>query len=74
VEKHRKWPHLDKFCDFFDIRCKPKSWKYKGRFIAVRQATNFHRKAPVQLYLCTPSDYQWAYKVVITNKALTAKK
>jgi hypothetical protein len=73
VEKRRKWCHLDKYCDFFDIRWKPKSWKYKRRFIAVRQATKIQMKTPVQLDLFTPSDYQWEYKVVITNKMLTAK-
>ena len=73
VEKRRKWLHLDKYCDFFDIRWKPKSWKYKRRFIAVRKATKTQIKTPVQLDLFSPSDYQWEYKVVITNKILTAK-
>jgi len=73
VEKRRKWSHLDKYCDFFDIRWKPKSWRYKRRFIAVRQATKIKIKSPVQLDLFTPSNYQWEYKVVITNKKLTAK-
>ncbi|WP_075186650.1 IS1380 family transposase [Teredinibacter haidensis] len=73
VEKRRKWCYLDKYCDFFDIRWKPKSWKYTRRFIAVRQATKIQMKTPVQLDLFTPSDYQWEYKVVITNKILTAK-
>lgn len=73
VEKRRKWCHLDTCCDFFDIRWKPKSWKYKRRFIAVRQVTKIQMKSPVQLDLFTPFDYQWEYKVVITNKKLSAK-
>lgn len=74
VEKRRKWMNLDGQCDFFDILWKPKSWSRKRRFIAVRQATKIQNKAPVQLDLFTPSDYQWEYKVVLTNKALSAKK
>lgn len=74
IEKRRKWDNLDDQCGFFDIQWKPKSWKKRRRFIAVRQATKVQCKAPVQLDLFTPHDYQWEYKVVLTNKTLTAKK
>ena len=74
VENRHKWHGLDEACDFFEIQWKPKSWKRKHRFIIVRQATKQQHKAPVQLDLFTPSDYRWEYKVVLTNKTLTAKK
>ncbi|NIV99723.1 IS1380 family transposase [Candidatus Saccharibacteria bacterium] len=74
VEKRCRWNKLDDQRDFFDIRWKPKSWQYKRRFIVVRQATKIQDKAPIQLELFKPRDYHWEYKVVVTNKSLTAQK
>lgn len=74
VEQRQRWYGLNHQCDFFDIQWKPKCWKYKHRFIVVRQATKIQNKAPVQLDLFTPGDYQWEYKVVLTNKTLSARK
>jgi hypothetical protein len=74
VEKRRKWCWLDDTSDFFEMRWKPKSWKTKRRFIIVRQATQVQQKQPIQLYLFIPFDYQWEFKIVLTNKQLTPGK
>lgn len=74
VEKRRKWYSLNNQCDYFELDWKPKSWSRKSRFIVVRQATKIQQKGPIQLDLFTPSDYQWEYKVIVTNKKLKAKK
>lgn len=74
VEQRQRWCWLSHQCDFFEIQWKPKCWKYKHRFIVVRQATRIQNKAPVQLDLFMPWDCRWEYKVVLTNKTLTARK
>jgi len=74
VEKRRKWFWLDDQCDYFELRWKPKSWKCKRRFIVVRQASKIQQKAPVQLDIFTPFEYGWEFKVILTNKKLTAAK
>lgn len=74
VEQRQRWYRLDNQCNFFDIQWKPKCWAYKHRFIVVRQVTKIQNKAPVQLDLFTPWDYQLEYKVVLTNKMLSARK
>jgi hypothetical protein len=74
VEKRRKWHCLDDKCDFFEMRWKPKSWKIKRRFIVVRQATQIQQKQPIQLDLFIPYDYQWEFKIILTNKQLTPGK
>lgn len=74
VEKRSRWACLNVDCDYFELRWKPKSWKNKRRFVIVRQAAKIQQKEPVQLDLFRPCDYQWEYKVVLTNKNLGAKK
>ncbi len=72
IEKRRKWELLDEQCDYFELHWKPKSWLEKGRFIAVRQLSKIQNRAPVQLDLFTPIDYRWEYKVIVTNKSVSA--
>ena len=74
VENRCKWASLDHVSDYFELHWKPKSWSHKGRFIAVRQARKIQHKGPVQLDIFTPSDYQWEYKVILTNKKIKVKK
>jgi hypothetical protein len=74
VEKRRKWSRMDDDCDYFELNWKPKSWKRRRRFVVVRQASKIQQKAPVQLDIFTPFDYQWEFKVVLTNKELTPAK
>lgn len=74
VENRCRWVGLDHTSDYFELNWKPKSWSHKGRFIAVRQARKIQQKGSVQLDIFTPSDYQWEYKVILTNKKIKAKK
>ncbi len=74
VEKRQRWSYLDGACDYFQLQWKPKSWKRKRRFVVVRQASKVQQKQPVQLYLFVPSDYEWEFKIILTNKRLTPKK
>ncbi len=74
IEKRRKWFWLDEQCDYFELCWKPKSWKHRRRFVAVRQASKVQQKAPIQLDIFTPFDYGWEFKVVLTNKKMSASK
>lgn len=73
VERRRKWLYLDEKCDYFEFSWKPKSWSKRRRFVIVRQASKVQQKGPVQLDLFTPNDYEWEFKVILTNKVLQAK-
>ncbi|MFH1921117.1 MAG: hypothetical protein ABIP48_14710 [Planctomycetota bacterium] len=49
-------------------------WDCAYRFVFIRQKVAVQRKGPVQLELCVPQDHEHEYKVIVTNKALSAKK
>jgi hypothetical protein len=74
VESRHRWSWLDEQCDYFQLYWKPKSWKRKRRFVIVRQASKVQKKGPVQLDIFTPYDYEWEFKIILTNKTLTAAK
>ena len=74
IEKRRRWNHLDTLCDFFETQWKPKSWSRRHRFIFVRQEAKIQQKQAVQLDLFIPYEYGYAFKVVLTNKRLSAAK
>ena len=74
VEGRKRWRHLNDRCDFFESRWKPKSWGGKQRFVFIRTRNRKQYKEPVQLDLFIPYEYGYEFKVVLTNKRLTAAK
>ncbi|MGC1375518.1 MAG: IS1380 family transposase [Anaerolineales bacterium] len=74
IERRSRWHKLDGQCDFFETDWKPKSWAQKRRFIFVRQREKVQYKEAVQLDLFIPYEYGHTFKVVLTNKGLTAAK
>ncbi len=74
IEHRRRWNRLDSRHDFFESSWKPGSWKLRHRFVFVRQCAKVQYKQPVQLDLFIPYEYGYAFKVVLTNKKLTAAK
>jgi hypothetical protein len=74
IEKRRRWNRLDGQCDFFETRWKPKSWHYLHRFLFIRRLSKIQHKQPIQLDLFIPYEYGYEFKVVLTNKRLTAAK
>lgn len=74
IEDRQRWWWLDGQSDYFEKRWKPKSWNTKGRFIFVRQQVKVQDKKPVQLDLFEPYDTRYAFKVVLTNKHLSAAR
>ncbi|NNF95656.1 MAG: IS1380 family transposase [Halobacteria archaeon] len=74
IENRRRWNRLDNQHDFFESSWKPASWNVRYRFVFVRQRVKVQYKQPVQLDLFIPYEYGFAFKVVLTNKKLTAAK
>ena len=65
---------LNAQCDYFETDWKPKSWTRRHRFIFVRQQAKVQQQTPVQLDLFVPHEYGFSFKVVLTNKRLSAAR
>jgi hypothetical protein len=74
VEDRKRWRRLDARWSFFETQWKPKSWDRRHRFICIRQQSRIQFKGPVQLDLFIPYEYGYEFKVIVTNKSLSAKK
>ena len=73
VEQRKRWSKIDEQWSFFETQWKPKSWGTSYRFIFTRKKTKRQRKGPIQLHLFEPRDFQFDYKVIVTNKTESAK-
>lgn len=59
---------------YFELSWKPKSWARRRRFLFIRTEARQQRKEPVQLDLFVPHEYGHQFKVIVTNKRLSARK
>jgi len=73
VDSRRLWWRLNGRLSYFHQRWKPKSWSRRYRFIFVRQKVALQQKAPIQLDLFEPQDFDSEYKVIVTNKSVGAR-
>ena len=73
IEQRKRWPKIDEQWSFFETQWKPKSWGTSYRFIFTRKRTKRQHKGPLQLHLFEPRDFQFDYKVIVTNKTESAK-
>jgi hypothetical protein len=73
IENRKRWRTIDKEWSYFESEWKPKSWDTTYRFIFTRRKTKKQRKGPLQLDLFEPRDYNYDYKVIVTNKKESAK-
>ena len=74
VEERKRWHALDDRWSFFETQWKPKSWSRRHRFVCIRQRNRIQHKEPVQLNLFVPYNYGYDFKVIVTNKQISAKK
>ena len=74
IESRRRWMHCDKGMSSFELQWKPDCWPQRHRFVVIRQEVAKQRKGPLQLDLFEPRDWKYEYKVIVTNKGLTAKR
>ena len=73
IEKRKRWRTINQEWSYFETKWKPKSWDTSYRFIFTRRKNKKQYKGPLQLHLFEPRDYQFDYKVTVTNKSESAK-
>ena len=73
IEERKRWHRIDKDWSYFETNWKPKSWDTSFRFIFTRKKNKKQRKGPLQLQLFEPVDFNYDYKVIVTNKPESAK-
>lgn len=73
IEGRRRWWRVNEQVAYFELRWKPKSWKRRARFLAIRRTKAVQRKGPLQLDLFVPQAEEYAFKVVLTNKRISAR-
>ena len=74
IEARKRWRRLNGQWSFFESNWKPASWSDRYRFVFVRSKNRRQAKGAVQLDLFIPYDYGYDFKVIVTNKRLSAKK
>jgi len=72
IEKRQRWWELNEDVSYFESEWKPKSWQRRCRFLMIRTKTKKQQKGPVQLDLFEPYAYGFEFKVIVTNKQLSA--
>jgi hypothetical protein len=73
IENQKQWQHIDKHWSYFETQWKPKSWDSGFRFIFTRKRTKTQHKGPLQLDLFEPRDFNFDYRVIVTNKGESAQ-
>lgn len=73
IEKRQRWNKIDDQLSYFETNWKPKCWDTCFRFICIRKRNTKQRKGPLQLHLFEPRDFQYDYKVIVTNKTESVK-
>ena len=74
IENRKRWRRLNGQWSFFETNWKPSSWNDRYRFVFIRTKNRQHYKGAIQLDLFIPYDYGYDFKVIVTNKQLSAKK
>jgi len=73
AQDRKRWRRIDDQWSYFETAWKPKSWNTCYRFIFIRKKINRIRKGMLQLHLFEPRDFDYDYKVIVTNKTESAK-
>ena len=73
IEQRKRWRTIDRHWSYFETQWKPKSWNTSYRFIFTRKKNKRQHKGPLQLDFFEPRDFNFDYKVIVTNKSLSAK-
>jgi len=72
IEGRKRWYWISTEVSYFEAAWKPKSWPRRCRFLMIRTETKKQQKGPIQLDLFEPYEYGYEFKVIVTNKDLTA--
>jgi len=74
IEKRKRWSRLRKGARYFEKEISLGSWDIAPhRFVFVRDRQKGQKKGVLQLDLFEPHDFNYRYKVIVTNKTVQAK-
>jgi hypothetical protein len=73
VETRKRWRRVNAETAYFELNWKPKSWKRRSRFLVIRSKRVIQRKGPLQLDLFIPKATAYEFKVIVTNKSISAR-
>ena len=74
IEGRKRWRRLNGPWSFFESNWKPASWSDRYRCVFIRSQNRQQYKGAVQLDLFIPYEYGYDFKVIVTNKQLSARK
>ena len=74
IESRKRWHRLNSEVSYFETKWKPKSWDERYRFLFIRKQVKKQIKAPIQLDLFVPREVGYEFKVIVTNKCISAAK
>jgi len=74
IEERKRWWRLRKGAKYFEKWISLDSWEIAAhRFLFVRDRHKEQRKGAIQLDLFKPYDFDYRYKVIVTNKTTQSK-
>ena len=73
TEARRRWRFLRADTSFFALVWKPESWTKRYRFLFIRTRVKKQQKGEIQLDLFVPHEFGYEFKVVVTNKDVSAR-
>ncbi len=73
IERRRRWRKVDSEWSYFEEQWKPHSWEKGYRFIFIRRKVKRQEKGPLQLDFFRPMEFDYEYKVIVTNKKEAAE-
>jgi hypothetical protein len=74
IEERQRWRRIDDTWSYFEMNWCPKKWDQSARFVFLRQKSTRRNPGPLQLDLFEPRTTEYQYKVLVTNKTVSARK
>jgi hypothetical protein len=72
IEGRQRWRAVNAELAYFETDWKPISWKHRFRFVFIRKRVDRQHKGVLQLDLFEPHEQGYEFKVIVTNKRLSA--
>jgi hypothetical protein len=72
IESRSRWQRVKTDVSYFESDWKPKVWDRRYRFLFIRTRALRQHKGPVQLELFIPHEAGYDFKVIVTNKDISA--
>ena len=72
IEHRRRWRRINAELAYAELAWTPKSWTSAARFVCVRKVVRARQPGPLQLDLFVPQRTGYEFKVIATNKTVSA--